>query len=73
MLLYQLTNWLQERNALKRAASQEDGGSPEQQRQLQEVERHLTSQAERFMQAYSRAPFIQEPYFPPHLDEDAYF
>jgi hypothetical protein len=73
MLLYQITNWLQKRSSLRRAIAQEDGGSPEQNRELQEVERQLSSHTERFMQAYSRASFIQDSYSAPNLDEDMYY
>ncbi|MDD9266465.1 hypothetical protein ACFPES_05395 [Paenibacillus sp. GCM10023248] len=71
MLLYQLTQWFEERSSLQQALH---NGEPEShgelQQRIQEVEQQLHSHAERWKNAIQEASYLQFPYENPMLDDD---
>lgn len=71
MLLYQLTQWFEERTSLQRALL--TGGADntgDLQLRIQEVEEQLYARAERWKNAIEEASYLQFPYEAPHLDDD---
>ncbi|MEC0228107.1 hypothetical protein [Paenibacillus alba] len=72
MLLYQLTQWFEERTTLQKAlqsGADEDNMSLLQVR-IQEVEEQLHVHAERWKNAIQEASYLQFPYENPVLDDD---
>ncbi|MZQ83577.1 hypothetical protein GQF01_15800 [Paenibacillus sp. 5J-6] len=71
MLLYQLTQWFEERTSLQQAlqSGTADSSSDLQQR-IQDVEQQLHSHAERWKNAIQEASYLQFPYENPQLDDD---
>ncbi|MBD0379833.1 hypothetical protein [Paenibacillus sedimenti] len=71
MLLYQLTQWFEERTSLQKALHSGGADSPgDLQMRIQAVEEQLYSQAERWKNAIQEASYLQFPYEAPHLDDD---
>jgi hypothetical protein len=71
MLLYQLTQWFEERTNLQQALQREPAESAgEISQKIQEVEQQLYSHAERWKNAIEEASYLQFPYEVPHLDDD---
>ncbi|SDN31203.1 hypothetical protein SAMN04487897_102470 [Paenibacillus sp. yr247] len=71
MLLYQLTQWFEERTTLQKALHSGAAESPgDLQLRIQEVEDQLHSHAERWKNAIQEASYLQFPYENPHLDDD---
>jgi hypothetical protein len=71
MLLYQLTQWFEERSSLQQAlqsGAAESAG--ELQQRIQEVEEQLHSHAERWKNAIQEASYLQFPYENPQQDDD---
>ena len=63
MLLYQLTQWFEERTTLQQALQREPAESAgELQQRIQEVEQQLYSHAERWKNAIEEASYLQFPY-----------
>ncbi|WNR43729.1 hypothetical protein [Paenibacillus roseipurpureus] len=71
MLLYQLTQWFEERTSLQQALQQgPTENTSEIHQRIQAVEQQLISHAERWKQAIEEASYLQFPYEAPHLDDD---
>ncbi|MGG1514204.1 hypothetical protein ABE504_02245 [Paenibacillus oryzisoli] len=71
MLLYQLTQWFEERSALQAFLRKEaTDNASDVHRRIEEVEQQLYAHAERWKQAIEEASFLQFPYEVPHLDDD---
>ncbi|RTE09898.1 hypothetical protein [Paenibacillus whitsoniae] len=71
MLLYQLTQWFEERSSLQASLRMESADSAgDVHRRIEEVEQQLYAHAERWKQAIEEASFLQFPYEAPHLDDD---
>ncbi|NOV00150.1 hypothetical protein [Paenibacillus planticolens] len=71
MLLYQLTQWFEERSSLQHAlhsGTAEAGG--DLQLRIQEVEQQLHAHAERWKNAIQEASYLQFPYENPLVDDD---
>lgn len=71
MLLYQLTQWFEERTSLQQALQNgaADSSSDLQQR-IQDVEQQLHAHAERWKNAIQEASYLQFPYENPQMDDD---
>lgn len=71
MLLYQLSQWFEERTTLQKALQSGAAESTgELQQRMQEVEDQLYSHAERWKNAIQEASYLQFPYENPQLDDD---
>lgn len=71
MLLYQLTQWFEERTSLQQALqSGMAESSSDLQLRIQEVEQQLHSHAERWKNAIQEASYLQFPYENPIVDDD---
>lgn len=71
MLLYQLTQWFEERSTLQEALQSGTAeATGELQLRIQEVEQQLYSHAERWKNAIEEASYLQFPYENPQLDDD---
>jgi hypothetical protein len=71
MLLYQLTQWFEERTNLQQALQREPAESAgEISQKIQEVEQQLYAHAERWKNAIDDASSLHFPYEVPHLDDD---
>ncbi|NEW07196.1 hypothetical protein GK047_14400 [Paenibacillus sp. SYP-B3998] len=71
MLLYQLTQWFEERTSLQKALQVGGAdGSGDLQLRIQEVEDQLYSQAERWKKSIEESSYLKFPYEAPHLDDD---
>ncbi|MDR6553814.1 hypothetical protein [Paenibacillus qinlingensis] len=71
MLLYQLTQWFEERSTLQQSLQREPAESADAIHQkIQEVEQQLYAHAERWKNAIEEASYLQFPYEAPHLDDD---
>lgn len=70
MLLYQLTQWMEERSALHNALQLGAGDSTILQAKIAEVEQQLHQRADQWRDAIREASYLHIPYESPHLDED---
>ncbi|MBA2943417.1 hypothetical protein HZF08_34670 [Paenibacillus sp. CGMCC 1.16610] len=71
MLLYQLTQWFEERTSLQQALQSGTAeSSSDLQQRIQDVEQQLQSHAERWKNAIQEASYLQFPYENPQLDDD---
>ncbi|GGI45923.1 hypothetical protein GCM10008018_14550 [Paenibacillus marchantiophytorum] len=72
MLLYQLTQWFEERTTLQQELQRGSDGehTGELQQRIKEVEDQLYSHAERWKNAIQEASYLQFPYENPLLDDD---
>jgi|GEM_PF-2278090 len=71
MLLYQLTQWFEERSSLQKTLHSGGADDPgDVQKRIQAVEEQLYAHAERWKNAIDEASFLQFPYEAPHLDDD---
>ncbi|MFC5449683.1 hypothetical protein [Paenibacillus aestuarii] len=71
MLLYQLTQWFEERSSLQKTLNSGGADNPsELQQRIQAVEEQLYAHAERWKNAIEEASYLQLPYEAPHLDDD---
>ncbi|BFT75199.1 hypothetical protein [Paenibacillus sp. P36] len=71
MLLYQLTQWFEERTSLQQALQSGTAeSSSDLQQRIQDVEQQLQSYAERWKNAIQEASYLQFPYENPQLDDD---
>ncbi|TXK85235.1 hypothetical protein [Paenibacillus sp. N3.4] len=71
MLLYQLTQWFEERNSLQKALlSGVEDPTGDLQLRMREVEEQLYSQAERWRNEIGEASYVQFPYEAPYLKDD---
>ncbi|EGL19444.1 MULTISPECIES: hypothetical protein [Paenibacillus] len=58
MILYQLTQWLQEHTSIRKAIQQEAGDPGELMQRKEQVERQLMEQAERWRNVYADVPAL---------------
>ncbi|SEF82053.1 hypothetical protein [Paenibacillus sp. UNC499MF] len=58
MILYQLTQWLQEHTSIRKAIQQEAGDPGELMLRKEQVERQLMEQAERWRNVYADVPAL---------------
>jgi hypothetical protein len=70
MLLYQLTQWMEERSNLQQAMRQGTENSPFLQNKLEQIELHLQNQANSWRESIQDVSYLQIPFEAPHLDED---
>jgi hypothetical protein len=70
MLLYQLTQWMEERSNLQQAMRQGTEDSQYLQNKMEQIELQLQNQANRWRESIRDISYLQIPYEAPHLDED---
>ncbi|MNH93310.1 hypothetical protein D3C73_459090 [compost metagenome] len=70
MLLYQLTQWMEERSALHNALRLGTEDNSFIQMKIAEVEQQLHQRADQWKEAIREASYLHIPYEAPHLDED---
>lgn len=71
MILYQLTQWMEERSSLQKALRHGSDDMYALQGRINEVERQLQDQANRWRDSIIAASSITYPYEAPQLDQDA--
>ncbi|MBP1993886.1 hypothetical protein [Paenibacillus eucommiae] len=73
MLLYKLTQQMEERSALQQALRSGDEGSDLLQAKIQQLEAELHTQAEYWKNSIEQPIAFEQPYEAPYLDEEISF
>lgn len=71
MILYQLTQWMEERSSLHKALQLGTEDSYAVQGKIEQVEKKLHEQANQWRESIQDATYWQIPYEAPYVDEEA--
>jgi hypothetical protein len=72
MILYQLTQWMEERSALHKALQLGAEDSSVLQGRMEQVEQQLHQRANQWRESIQEPSYLQIPYQTPQIDEEVF-